>query len=36
MTEDALQDITNATIEDKEEIENLTRINLMLSQSLTQ
>ena len=36
MTVYALQALENTTIEDKEEMENLTSINLTLSQSLTQ
>ena len=36
ITVDALQALANATMEDKEEMSNLTSINLTLSQSLTQ
>ena len=36
MTEDDLQSLENATIEDKEAMENLTIIILKLSQSITQ
>ena len=36
MTVDTLQDLSDAIIEDKEATENLTSINLTLSQSLTQ
>ena len=36
MTAYALQALANETMEDKEEMENLTSINLTLSQSLTQ
>ena len=36
MTEDELQSLENATIEDKEAMENLTIIILKLSQSITQ
>ena len=36
MNSNALKSLANAKIEDKEEMENLIRINLTLSQSLTQ
>ena len=36
ITEDALQALTNAAMEDKETMSNLTSINLTLYQSLTQ